>query len=98
MADSMVILETDGAIYSYNALVGTKVWQSIGKGRMGGTFVNNTIYYGSLNNSIYDSVRLNAYDFRAKSLKWSFIMQGGRFLGKPCVVTKSGKMYRIGDN
>jgi outer membrane protein assembly factor BamB len=97
IADSILIYEAIPGIYAYNAFTGAKVWETVGEGRKGGTIVNNTIYYGSLKRGFVDSVKLHAYDLNTKSFKWSFTMKGEAFHGEPCVVTKSGKMYRIGD-
>jgi outer membrane protein assembly factor BamB len=94
IADSLVIFGANAGIYAYNGYTGTKVWEPTSE-CIGGTYVNNTVYYGSLKRGLIDSVKLHAYDIRAKTFKWTYTMKGPLFQSVPCVVTKSGKMYNM---
>lgn len=86
---------TLSSIHLYNIQNGNLIWQVPGTITSNMTVYDNIIYYGATENG---KNYLYAMDVRSRALKWksSYSSDFPFSISSPCVVTKSGKVYRFG--
>jgi outer membrane protein assembly factor BamB len=99
VADSIVHLVTNAA-NEYNAITGVSIYQ-YGINTFGGdvTVVDGHSYFGSVNEYYYNGHygSICSYNPPANGYLWMNNALEENYQSTPCVVTKSGKVYRAGD-
>jgi outer membrane protein assembly factor BamB len=101
LENNNVYFPTGSTVKILDAQNGAQIWQTFGGLGLTSTatLVNNIVYYGSSEMPQAQSqYHMYAIDAGSKSVKWiSTYWDTSPFLhSSPCIVTKSGKVYRLG--
>lgn len=104
--DSLAFIPTNYSISAYNAFNGQWLYTIPGGSTTCGiTIVNNLLYFTQTNRFIQDPNTgggyyagfVCAFDYKTRTMKWSKEFVETNFsMASPCIVTKSGKVYRGG--
>lgn len=94
LIDSMAILPSQAAIRAYNAITGAVIFEMPADITRGLTIVNKVMFAGTYN---YGDGRISAKDLVNPANSWVSSFKGSFNNSAPCVITKSGKMYRGGE-
>lgn len=102
LQDSILFAPSSLGIYAFNSFTGNYLWKASGDGGISSytTMVNNTLYYSSNNVSggMFTGGRVYAFDIKTRWYKWISDIKNRSFNGStPCIVTRSGKVYRYGE-